>query len=103
MTPPDTSDSRSLSRILADWRVTPPRDPHFRTAVWSRLEAARRPSSWPAFARAHRPVLTGALAAALVIGAWAGREQARARVDHERDGIARAYVQSLDARVMQLP
>ena len=97
-TPPDP-----LSSTLAHWHVQPPRDPQFRAQVWSRLEQLRRPSNWPEFARTHARALGGALAIALVIGAWAGREQARARVDEDRAMIASAYVQGMDARLMQLP
>jgi hypothetical protein len=93
----------ALSRTLADWRLTPPRDPAFRTAVWSRIAATRRPATWPAFARAHVAALAGALVLAIVAGAWAGKAEARTRVAASRDAIARSYVQSLDARVMRLP
>ena len=91
----------SLTRALADWRVAPRRDPQFRTAVWARIEAARSAPSWNGYARRHAPALAGALAVALVLGAWVGREQARARVAADRDVIARAYVQALDARTMR--
>ncbi len=93
----------SLSRTLADWQVQPPRSPQFRAAVWARLEQVRRPTDWPAFARAHARALGGALALALVIGAWVGREQARARVEEDRALIASAYVHDMDARLMRLP
>lgn len=92
-----------LSRTLTDWRLTPPRDPGFRTAVWARIGEARRPGTWPAFARAHVAALAGALVFALVAGAWAGKAEARSRVAASRDAIARSYVQSLDARTMRLP
>ncbi len=90
----------SLSRILGDWRVAPPRNPSFRAGVWSRLEAARAALPWPAYLRLHAAALTSALALALVLGAWVGREQAQARVATDRDTIARQYVQALDARAM---
>lgn len=98
----NSSDSdKSLSRMLADWRVTPPRDPQFRTTVWARIGAARQVPSWTDFVRLHTPALAGALAVAIVLGAWIGREQARSRVEADRDEIAREYVQALDARTMR--
>ena len=92
-----------LSRALADWRVVPRRDATFRAAVWTRIEGARRAPSWTGYARAHVALLAGAMAAALVLGGWAGRERAQARVAADRAEIATAYVQSLDARTMRMP
>lgn len=91
----------SLSRTLADWRVTPPRDPQFRTTVWARIEAARRAPSWAGYVRLHAPAMAAALTIAVVLGAWIGREQARTRVEADRNEIASAYVQALDARTMR--
>jgi hypothetical protein len=92
-----------LARALADWRVVPRRDAAFRAAVWARIEVARRAPSWTGYARAHAALLTGAMAAAVVLGGWVGREQARSRVAADRAEIANAYVQSLDARAMRMP
>ena len=92
-----------LSRALADWRLTPPRNPQFRTAVWARLDAARSAPTWTVYLRAHGALVAGALMAAMVLGAWSGHARA-----HERDTAARAalvadYVHGLDARWMRLP
>ncbi|HWL16110.1 MAG TPA: hypothetical protein VNR00_10930 [Opitutus sp.] len=92
-----------LSRALADWRVQPARNPGFRAAVWARIEAAGVPASWTDYARRHAAMVTGALLVALVLGGWAGREQARSQVAAERAEIADLYVQSLDAREMSMP
>jgi len=92
-----------LPRTLADWRVTPPRDPHFRTAVWSRIEADRRAPSWAGYVRMHASLVAGALAIAVAAGGLIGRDQARARVDAERATMVSSYVQSLDARTMRMP
>lgn len=92
-----------LSRALADWHVVPRRDAAFRTAVWARIEGAQAAPSWTGYARAHGALLAGAMAVALVLGGWAGREQAQARVAADRAQIATAYVQSLDARAMRMP
>jgi hypothetical protein len=97
----DSKIDESLSRTLADWRVTPRRDPQFRTAVWARIEAARRALTWTGYLRRHAPAMAAALAVAVVLGAWIGREQARARVEADRNEIASAYVQALDARTMR--
>lgn len=92
---------RSLSRVLGDWHVAPTRNPRFRAAVRSRLGAARQAAPWTGYVRLHAPAVAGALVVALVAGAWFGRIEARARVAADRDQIARAYVQSLDARTMR--
>ena len=101
MNAPEPDDS--LPRTLADWRVTPRRDPQFRSAVWARLAATRRAPAWTSYARAHSALVAGALAVAVVLGALGGRERARARVEAESDRLASSYVRAMDARTMRLP
>ena len=101
MSSPDTN--HPLRRALADWRVQPTRDPHFRAAVWRRLEAARRPSTWARFARSHPAAVGGLLMVAVVLGAFTGRTEARHRTDADRLAIAADYVHSLDARWLRNP
>jgi hypothetical protein len=96
--PPD-----SLSRTLRAWRVDPPRQPQFRAEVWQRLRGRPAAGSWFVYARQHATAVTGALTLALLAGAFLGREQARAHAAAERDQLATAYVQALDARAMQMP
>lgn len=92
-----------LSPILRQWSVTPPANPQFRTAVWARIDAARRPSTWAKFARAHPAIVSGMLVAAIAAGAWSGRTEARDRTEADRTAIATAYVHGLDARWMRQP
>ena len=92
-----------LSRVLADWRVAPRRNSQFRAKVRARIEAARGAPTWSGYLRSHGALVAGALAVAVVTGAWRGREEAR-----ERDAMARAalvaeYVHGLDARWMRSP
>ena len=98
-----SNPNETLSRALAVWRLTPPRNPRFRAEVWSRLEAGQRAPTWTGYVRAHGAIVAGALMLAVVLGAWTGRMQA-----HERDANARAalvanYVHGLAARWMRLP
>jgi hypothetical protein len=91
----------SLSpELLNAWRVTPERDPEFRTQVWRRIAARQGESGWPAYLRTHALPAASLLAVALVAGAWAGHEQARDQAEARRDAMITAYVQSLDARAM---
>jgi hypothetical protein len=92
-----------LDSLLPKWRVEPVRQPNFRTEVWHRIAAASQPVNWARFARAHPALVSGALGAALAIGAWTGRAQARAHAADESSRLATAYVQSLDARAMTMP
>jgi hypothetical protein len=92
-----------LSQTLAEWRIAPRRDPTFRTGVWARITAARNAASWTSYARAHTVTLASAMALALLVGGWVGREQARSRVAADRAELAQIYVQALDARTMQMP
>lgn len=94
--------SDPLSRTLADWRVTPPRNPQFRARVQARLAGFGAELPWSAYARRHLAGVTGALAIALVLGALGGQEIARARAAAHRAQLATVYVQGLDARVMTL-
>lgn len=98
-----TKSEDSLSRTLADWHVTPRRDPQFRTAVWARIEVTRRVPSWSGYVRSHAVPVAGALAVAVIVGGLIGRGQARARVEAERATMVNSYVQALDARTMRMP
>ncbi len=95
--------SEPLSRTLADWRVVPHRNPQFRAEVAQRIAAARRAPTWTGYIRARGPLVAGALTIAMVLGAWGGRERARARDAAARDALVAEYVHGLDARWMRLP
>lgn len=86
---------------LSDWNVNPSRNPEFRANVWARIESASRPANWARFAVMHPAIVAGALAAALVAGAWTGAAEARNRTAADRAVIAANYVHSLDARWMR--
>lgn len=97
------SSDKSLSQILAQWRLTPRRNPQFRAEVWARLEARRHDVSWFAYARSRVPLVAGVLTLALVAGALTGRERVNVRLAADRAALADAYVQSHDARTMRIP
>lgn len=101
MSSPESNDP--LNRALADWRVAPARNPQFRAAVWRRLEAARRPSTWTKFARSHPAAVSSVLVAAVLLGAVSGRTRAQHRTAADRLAIATDYVHSLDARWLRNP
>ena len=67
----------TLASTLATWRLAPRRSPQFRAEVWARVEAARRAPTWAGYVRAHGALVAGALAVAVMLGAWTGRERAR--------------------------
>ena len=81
----------------------PRRNPQFRVEVWARIETARRLPSWPGYLRAHGALVVGALAVAVLLGAWSGREQARERDAMARTALIADYVHGLDARWMRAP
>ena len=95
--------NETLSSALAGWRVAPRRNPQFRTAVWARIEATRLAPTWTGYLRAHGALVASALALAVVLGAWRGREQAREREAQARVALIADYVHGLDARWMRLP
>lgn len=96
MNSPDTPSDK----LMQSWQVHPGRDPAFRQRVWDRIQARRREASWPGYLRAHALAATGALAVALLLGAWTGHAQARHEAARLRAVMARSYVDSLDARAM---
>lgn len=92
-----------LEKALADWRVSPPRDPQFRARVWDRIAGARSAAGWTAYLRLHPAAVSGAIAAAITLGAIGGWTTAGARVKADSGRIATAYVHGLDARFMRMP
>lgn len=96
-------EDENLARVLAEWRVAPARTADFRAAVWARVARARGDAAWGGYVRARAAACAALLAVALVVGAWTGRERARARVELERAELAASYVQALDARTMRMP
>jgi len=100
---PSNDSNDPLSADLANWRLTPRRNPQFRAIVASRIEAASAPSTWSKFARAHAPVVSAVLLGSLVVGAVGGLSEARHRSRADEQAIAANYVHSLDARWMRHP
>jgi anti-sigma factor RsiW len=88
----------SLSEALRSWRVMPPSDPNFRTAVWERMR--KRPEvSWPAYLRSHAMAWSTLAALALLVAGYSGSALARAHVRADREAIATTYLVDLDPRV----
>ena len=92
--PPDP-----LSHTLGTWRIAPPGDPQFRTAVWARLQAARD-TRWAAYVRQHAAASCAALALAVVTGGWLGQWQAHRQAAQDREVLATTYLAEIDARVI---
>lgn len=87
-----------LSESLRHWRVTPPRDPGFRPAVWRRM-AQRSRDTWAGYVRAHRLAWSVAAIAMVGVAGWTGHAAAQARLAAERDAMVTAYLVELDPRV----
>lgn len=96
-------EEEKLTRVLADWRVTPAANPEFRPGVWARIERARREVAFGEFLRTHAVPCAALLVVALGVGAWTGRERAKTTLEAERTALVANYVQGLDARAMQMP
>ncbi len=95
---PSSQTPEPLSRTLAEWRVTPPRNPQFRTGVWARISGGPR-ETWAGYLRTH--LVSWSVAAMVAFGAasWAGRAVAQTRLDGERDAMIVSYLVELDPRV----
>lgn len=99
---PAESES-SLTRALAEWRLTPRRHPNFRADVWARIERDRRAPTWTGYLRAHGALVAAALAVAVIVGAWSGRARARTQDEQAKAVLVTEYVRGLDARWMRSP
>src|SRR5688572_13953504 len=97
MNPPE-SDS-SLSRHLADWRVTPPANPNFRPAVWQRIQSRTR-ETWSTYVRSHFVGWSLVAGLAVVAAGWTGRTIAHAKLEAGRDKMVVSYLVELDPRVL---
>lgn len=99
-----SESDKSLSRVLAGWRLQPRRDPQFRPSVQARIMTGTGTDRDNAgLFRLQSIWLAGALAVAVMVGAWGGREEARRRTELDRTAMAAAYVRGLDARQMRMP
>ena len=94
-----------LSRVLQSWRVTPQSSPNFRTSVWQRIEATRRPGgeSWSVYLRTHLASWT--LVAIVLTGSsgLVGLAAAKAKNETSRQKMVATYVASIDARAHVRP
>jgi len=97
MNPSDPNDP--LSRILADWRVSPKSEPDFRPAVWQRIQ--QHPcATWSSYLRAHLVGWTVTAGLAIVVAGWTGHSVAQAKLEDRRDEMVVSYLGKLDPRVM---
>jgi hypothetical protein len=88
-----------LSATLASWRVTPPRDPHFRPAVLERIRQTAR-DTWSGYVRAHLVGWSAAALVAIAAAGWTGRAVAQAKMENHREQMVVAYLGNLDPRVL---
>jgi len=95
---PSESDS-SLSRQLADWRVSPPANPNFRPAVWERIRSRGR-ETWLTYLRSHLVSWSLVAGLAVVAAGWTGRTIAQAKIDAGRETMVVSYLVNLDPRVL---
>ena len=86
-------------RRLADLRLRPRRDPEFRRRVWARINERVAPTNWFRYVRTHMLTVSTALAIALLVGAIAGLERARAQDAQDNKVLAKSYVRALDPRM----
>jgi hypothetical protein len=89
----------SLSRVLADWQVTPKSDPRFRPAVWQRIQVSTR-ETWATYVRAHLVGWTVATSLAVAAAVWTGQNAAQAKLEASREQMVVSYLVDLDPRVL---
>lgn len=91
---------KSLSNLLADWKVAPSTDTHFRQNVWARIGQRRTESAWPSYLRSHAAAAASLAILAAIAGGVTGFAQAREQAQEHRKLMAAAYVQSIDVSAM---
>ncbi len=96
-------DDQKLAGLLAAWRLEPTVNAAFRPGVWARIEGLRREAKWSGYVRTHAVGCAALLVVVVGVGAWTGRERAKARVQVERAALVTSYVQGMDARAMLRP
>ena len=106
MKPDDRGNQdESLRKVLQEWRSDAPLPPHFREAVWHRIERGQALASLSLSTLARhwiggllpRPALAVAYMAILIaIGGAAGWTQARQETTRVRDELGDRYVRVLN-------
>jgi hypothetical protein len=106
MTPKNPSDNdKSLTDLLAHWKVDAALPPRFHEGVWSRIERAQvpaEPSVWAVITHwigsvLPRPALAASyIAILLTIGLTAGWTQARQETARAKGELGGRYVRVLD-------
>jgi hypothetical protein len=97
MNPFDPNDR--LSATLSSWRVTPPRDPNFRPAVFDRIRQNAR-NTWSAYVRSHLVGWSAVALVAIAAAGWSGHSIAQGRIEDSREQMVVSYLGNLDPRVM---
>lgn len=96
---PDHESPEALRREFGQWRVSHPRDPGFRDEVWRRIRSGSG-EGWLAYFQANPASIGAAALLVVLLGALGGTGFARMQSQADRDAVASAYVQALDARWM---
>ncbi|MBK9991014.1 MAG: hypothetical protein IPP19_09835 [Verrucomicrobia bacterium] len=80
-----------------NWQVRPVKNPDFRTAVWARIEAARRaPLTWGAWLRLNAARFAFLSVASIAIAGAGGGWIATAQANQNREQLVQRYLASLD-------
>jgi len=101
MNAPD--QDQSLHTTLLAWRVSPPADPGFRSALWARIESARErfELTWTGYLRRHTAAWALVLVLAAVGAGWAGHHAGEGHALADRETVLASYVAAIDARAME--
>jgi hypothetical protein len=89
----------SLSRTLANWRVTPQVSSNFRPAVWERIRVQTL-DTWGSYVRSHLVGWSVGASLAMAVAAWTGHSIAQSRLAQSREKMVVSYLVELDPRVM---
>ncbi|MBX7122157.1 MAG: hypothetical protein K1X42_08500 [Opitutaceae bacterium] len=91
------NDDHLRQLLRQSWPASVSTSAQFRTAVWARIDAAKRnPATWAAWLRLHVPGVSVACVAVILVATVGGNLMARHQTDRMREALIQRYVASID-------
>jgi len=93
---PNQNDAELGPLLRENFRVTPGKNPAFRTAVWARIESSRRsPTTWGGWLRLNATRFALLAVAVVTIAGAGGGWIASAQAEQNREQLVQRYLASI--------